>query len=91
MKGSQIEDGVADQLAGTVVGHVSAAVDLVQRDPATGEQLIRSKHVGSVGVTAQSEHGRMLQQQEHVVETAFGHQRSHLGLEAKAFGVVDTA
>ncbi len=67
---AQIEDGVADELAGAVIGHVAAAVDLVERDAARGQQLIGGKNVGAAGVAAQREHGRVLQQQQHVADAA---------------------
>ena len=34
---AQIEDWVADELAGAVIGDVAAAVDLVQRNAARGQ------------------------------------------------------
>ena len=33
---AQVEDGIADELAGTVIGDVAAAVDLVELDAARG-------------------------------------------------------
>ena len=40
LQAAQVEDGVADQLAGTVIGDVAAAVDLVEGHAAAGQKLI---------------------------------------------------
>jgi hypothetical protein len=88
---AEIEDRVADQLAGAVVGHVAAAVDLVEGDAAAFEQLVRCQNVGTVGVTAQGEHGRVLQQQEHVADAILLAEIDELGLETQGLGVVDAA
>ena len=48
VQAAQIEDGVADQLAGPVVGDVAAAIDLVDCDAAPGQQLIGGQNVGAV-------------------------------------------
>ena len=45
---AQIEDGVADELAGAVVGDVAAAVDLVELDAALAEELVGGEDVGAV-------------------------------------------
>ncbi len=37
---AQIEDRVADELPRPVIGHVAAAIDLVESDAARGQQLI---------------------------------------------------
>ena len=88
---AEIEDRVADQLAGAVVGHVAAAVDLVEGNAAALEQLVRRQNVGTVGVAAQGEHGRMLQQQEHVGDAILLAEIDELGLQAQGLGVVDAA
>src|ERR1039458_10902297 len=49
---AQVEDGVADQLAGTVIGDIAAAVDLVELDAARSEELIAGDDVGAGGVAA---------------------------------------
>ncbi len=88
---AQIEDGVADELAGTVIGDVAAAVDLVEGDAAPRQQLIRREDVGALGVAAEGEHGRMLEEQKHVADAARGAQRDQLFLQAKGFAVVHAA
>ena len=88
---AQIEDGVADELAGAVIGDVAAAIDFVKRDAAAGQELIGSENVGAVGVAAQGEHGRMLEEQQDVADAALLAQLNQLRLQAQSFGVVDAA
>ncbi len=45
---AEVEDGVADELAGAVVGDVSAAIDLVDLDSAIGEEFVAGEDVGAV-------------------------------------------
>ena len=88
---AQVEDGVADELAGAVIGDVAAAVDLVEGDAARGKQLIGGENVGAVGVAAQRKHRRMLEQQQHVADAVLLAQRDQLLLQAKGFSVGDAA
>ena len=88
---AQIEDGVADELAGAVIGDVAAAIDLVQGDAAAGQQLVGGENVGAAGVAAQREHGRVLEQQKHVADAALLAQSDQLFLQAQRFGVVHAA
>ncbi len=81
---AQIEDGVADELAGAVIGDVAAAVDLVEGDAARGRATRRRREVGAVGVAAEGEHGRVLEQQQHVADAALRAQRDQFFLQAKA-------
>ena len=48
-EGAQIEDGVGDELSGAVKGDIAAAIDLVDLDPAGGEQLAGGDNVGLGG------------------------------------------
>ena len=88
---AQVEDGVADELAGAVVGDVAAAVDLVELDAAAGEQFVGGEDVGAGGVAAEGENGRMLEQKERVADGAGLARGDDLGLDAQAFGVGDAA
>ncbi len=67
---AQIEDGITHKLPRPVIGHIAAAIDLVQGHAARGQQLIRSQNVGAPRVAAQRQHRRMLQQQQHVFDAA---------------------
>jgi hypothetical protein len=40
VEAAQIEDGVADELSGSVVGDVASAIDLVDLDAAAGQQFV---------------------------------------------------
>jgi hypothetical protein len=71
-----------------VIGHVAAAIDLVNGDAAPLEQLLRGQNVGSIRVAPQREHRRMLQQQQHILRTAFGYQPGNLRLQAQPFVVI---
>ena len=88
---AQVEDGIAHQLAGAVIGHVAAAADLVNGDAAAGQQLVRGKNVRAVRVTAQRNHRRMFEQKQHVPDAALGDERGHLRLEAQTFAVLHAA
>ncbi len=66
----KIEDGIGDQLAGAVKGHVAAAVDLEQLHAALGQKLRRRQHVIELGIAAQRDDRRVLQQQQRVFDAA---------------------
>jgi hypothetical protein len=88
---AEVKDGVADELAGTVVGDVAAAVDVVEGDTTAREQFIGGQDVGAIGVAAKGENGGVLEEEEDVFNTALEAEVDQLGLEAKAFVVGDAA
>ena len=88
---AQVKDGVADKLAGSMIGDVAATVDLVQGDAAAGQELVGSQDICPVGVAAQGEDRRMLEQQQHVFNAALEAEIDELGLETEAFSVVHAA
>ena len=49
---AQVEDGIADDLAGAVEGDVAAAVAFEELDAATGEEFGGGDYVGGLGVAA---------------------------------------
>ena len=67
---AQVEDGIADELAGAVIGDVAAAVDFMEGDAAASKKLIRCQNVGAVCVAAEGENGGMFEEQEGVVDLA---------------------
>ena len=71
-----------------MVGDVAAAIDFVDGDAALGQQFIGGENVGAVGVAAQGEHRRMLEQQQHIVDAALVAQADDLSLQAQRFVVV---
>ena len=62
IEAAQVEDGVGDELAGAVKGHVAAAIDLMQLDSLLGEKLGRGENVLQPRIAAQGDDRRMLQQ-----------------------------
>ena len=80
LKAAEIEDRVADQLSGAVVGDVAPAIDFVQGDPAAGQQFIRGKDVGSAGVAAEGEDRGMLEQEDGVFDETIQAQTSYFRL-----------
>ena len=59
-RAADVDEWIDHELAGTVIGHLPAAIDLDHGDVAGGE------HVARVGVQAQREHRRMLEQPDLV-------------------------
>ncbi len=55
----EIDDGIADELAGPVVGHVTAAIDPQDRG-------VRLQHVALVSTAPDRDHRRVLDQDEPV-------------------------
>ena len=66
----QGHDRIGDELAGPVIGHFAAALDPDHLD-APGRQVGRGRaDVGLVGLPAQGQDGRMLEQEERVGDVA---------------------
>ena len=84
---AQIDDRIADELAGAVVGDVAAAIDLVELDAALREEFIAGENVGAVGVAAKREDGRMLEQQQRVADEVLLARGDDLLLDGEAFGI----
>src|SRR2546430_12537054 len=57
----QVDDRVADELAGSVERHVPAALDLEDLDAIAAEEMT------CIGATAQRHHPGMFEQEQHVV------------------------
>ncbi len=81
---AEIEDGVADELAGAVIGDVAATVDLVEGYAAAGKELVGGEDVGAAGVTAEGENGRMLEQEQDVFDAALEAEVNELRLQPEA-------
>ncbi len=84
---AEIEDGVADELAGAVVGDVAATIDLVDLDAAACEQFVTGEDVGAGGIAAEGENGWMLEKDERVPDGTGFACRDEFGLDVQAFGV----
>src|SRR6478672_9278121 len=55
----QIENGIADKLAGAVKSHVTTAVGFMQLNAVGGQELPRSNDVLLAGIAAKSDHWRV--------------------------------
>ena len=88
---AEVEDGVADELAGAMISDVAAAVDLVDLDAASGEEIVGREDVGAGGVAAESEDGRVFEEEERVADGSRFARCYDLGLDTEAFGVGDAA
>jgi hypothetical protein len=63
----EVDDGVADELAGPVIGDVAAALHLVQFHAAGRESFGRFDHAGFPRAAAESDHTGMLEEEQEVV------------------------
>ena len=88
---AQVEDGIADELAGAVVGDVATTIDFVEGDAAAREELIGCEDVGAVCIAAEGEHRRVFEEQQNVADAALLAEFDQLRLEKERFAVVDAA
>ena len=88
---AEVEDGIADELAGAVVGDVAATINLVDLNAFFYEKLIGCEDVGAGGVATEGEDGRVLEEEQGVTDLLRFASRDYLGLDAEAFGVGDAA
>ena len=86
---AQIKDGVADELAGAVVGDVSATVDDVQLDAFAGEEIVGGKDVVTLCIAAKGQDRRMLEQNQRVANLIGLASSDQSLLDRKAFRVRD--
>ena len=63
----EVENGIANQLAGSVESDVAATLDLEELDPARHQLSFRRHEVTRLGAAAKGHDGRMLDQHENVV------------------------
>lgn len=88
---AEVEDGVADELARTVVGDVSSAIDLVYLDAFLGEELVGGQDVGTCGVSTEGEDRGMLEEQEGVADLIRLAGGDDSLLDGEAFGIGNAA
>ncbi len=88
---AEVEDGVSDELAGPVIGDISAAVDLVDLGAAAGQQFVAGKNVGAGCIATQGEHGRVFQQDERIANGAGFPRSDNFSLYPQTFCVGDAA
>ena len=80
-KTSQIEDGVAHDLAGAVEGDVAAAVAFEEFDAALGEEFRARNYICGFGIAAQGDDRLMLQQKKNIADLFFFAERDELLLQ----------
>jgi hypothetical protein len=68
---AQIEDGIANDLAGTVESDVATAVAFEEFNTALGQEPWRSNYVGSFRVAAERDDRRVFEQKENVSDFFF--------------------
>jgi hypothetical protein len=88
---AQVEDGIADDLAGAVEGNVAAAVAFEKLDAALGKEFGRGDYVCGFRIAAERDNRRMFKQQQHVADFFFLAQSDQLLLQAQAGGVINGA
>ena len=86
---AEVENGIADELAGAVVGDVAAAVDLVDFDAFGCESLVGEEDVGAGRVAAEGEDGRVLEEDQGVADFIRFAGSDDFGLDAQTFKVGD--
>jgi hypothetical protein len=64
----EIEDGITDDLAWTMVGYVPAAIGGVEFDISLTENVFGSEEIRTVGVAAEGNNVSMLAEEENVVD-----------------------
>ena len=88
---AEVEDGVPDELAGAMIGHVATTVGFVDSHAFFGKEQIRRKNVGAGTVTTECEDGWVFEEEERVAYDARFARGNDLGLDAQALGVGDAA
>ena len=63
-----MDDGIADELARSVVGDVAAAFDAAYIDPLAVERVLRGQDMALMGTSSQGNHRGMLQQEQRVLD-----------------------
>ena len=89
--GPQVQDRVAHQLPGPMVGHITAATRGIQRHPASLPRRLAGQHVRRLRVPAQGDDVRMLKQQQMLVATGLRQAVDEPLLEPEPFGVRQAA
>jgi hypothetical protein len=90
-KAAKVEDGVADDLAGTVESDVAAAIAFEEIDTAFLQDIARCDYVGGFGIAAQSDHRGVLEEEKNISYFFFFAERYELLLQPEAGRVVDSS
>jgi hypothetical protein len=65
---AEVKDGIADDLAGAVIGDVSAAIGGVEFDALLTEDVFGGEEIGAAGIAAESDDVRMFAEEKDVVD-----------------------
>ena len=89
--GLQVDDWIADDLPGTVVGDVAAATGFEDLNPARGKRLRRRQDVRTSAVTAhaQRQHRGMFDQQQLIADGIRATLFNQFTLERQRLGITD--
>ncbi len=89
--GAEVEDGVADELPGAVVGDVTAAFNLDDVHTARREPLWRNEEMLAAARAAERHDRRVLAEEEGVGHLARLAAAGEVALEGQRLGIGDTA
>ncbi len=64
----QIQNGVADDLTGTMIGYISAAIGEVKFHILLAKNMVRSEQILALAIAAESDDVRMFAEKEHVID-----------------------
>ena len=86
---AEVDDRVADQLPGRVVGDVAAARHLEQLDPARGQRVLGDEQMLAARAAPERDDRGVLEQQQRVAALAAPTRRDQLVLERERIAVGD--
>src|SRR5271165_2647689 len=88
---AQVEDGIADDLAGAVEGDVAAAVAFEEFNAALGKEFGGGDYVGGFGVAAERDDRRVFEEEEDIADFFLFAEGDELLLQREAGRVIDGA
>jgi hypothetical protein len=90
-KSPQIEDGIANQLSRAMKRNIPSAIRFKDLNAALGEELGRRENVFLFGITTESNHRRVLKQQENIANAPIFAQIDKLLLQPQGGRVIKRA
>src|SRR5207247_4419332 len=85
---AQVQNRIPDQLAGPVVGDLTAPTRVGDRHTPLPERRLAEQDVLAAGIPAQRDHRRVLEEEEVLLPAPL-HEAGALVLERRRFGVID--
>ena len=83
----QPHDGIRDELARTVIGHLATTLDALDADPAIGQLRFRRQDVGGIGVLAERQDGGVFEEEQLIGNRAGLALFDQLPLQLETIGV----